>query len=314
MTISNIIEIKNLVKVYKQKNIEVQALRGINLNIDREEIISIMGPSGSGKTTLLNQIGAIDDPTAGEIISCGKELHNLNEKELTSYRTFDVGFLFQEFNLSPVLTASENIRLPMKIAKKLTAEEQQRKVDSLLKRVGLKNRANHKPDELSGGEKQRIGLLCAIANEPRVLIADEPTGELDSETSKEILDLLKELQSEYGLTCVLVTHNPLVSRIADNILQLKDGNIVGSYEIKFSENGRSEVIEAPSFELDSGIVLKHLFPPVECEKCHKTDFDYREPLEGPEIYARSSIGMLSVKMGFAICKNCQHVNWGFKPI
>ncbi|MFW9994269.1 MAG: ABC transporter ATP-binding protein [Candidatus Odinarchaeota archaeon] len=310
MSKTDIIEISNLIKVYKQKNIEVIALRGVDLKVQREEILGIMGPSGSGKTTLLNQIGAIDRPTGGIIISCGKDLSKLNDNELTSYRRFDVGFVFQEFNLSPVLTAEENIRLPMKLTKKLTAEEQKLKARELLKRVNLSSRANHKPDELSGGEKQRIALLTAIVNEPRILIADEPTGELDSETSTEILELLKELQSEYGLTCVIVTHNQLVSRITDRVLQLADGRIKGTYKLNITD---TEEPETPSFEFDAGIALKHLYPPRTCENCQNNEFDYQEPSEGPEIYARSSSGMISVQMGFGICKKCNHISWGFSP-
>ena len=251
MTESNlIIEIQNLIKVYKQGPIEVIALQDLNLEVNREEILCIMGPSGSGKSTLLNQIGAIDKPTGGKIISCGKEITKLSDKELNSYRTFDVGFLFQDFNLSPVLSALDNILLPMKIAKKLSHEEQRRHALDLLKKVELEQRKDHKPHELSGGEKQRIALLSAIANQPRVLIADEPTGELDSNTTDEILKLLKEINSEYGLTNIFVTQNEGVSRIADRVLQLRDGRISSLFSLKIEGNK-----ETPTFELDANYVL-----------------------------------------------------------
>lgn len=311
MTSPNIVEIKDLIKVYKQKKIEVIALRGVNLTVPREEILGIMGPSGSGKTTLLNQIGAIDTPTGGTIISCGKDLTSLSDKELTKYRVFDVGFLFQDFNLSPVLSAEENIRLPMKIAGKKNLEEQKRSARDLLERIDLKNRASHHPDELSGGEKQRIALLTAIVNEPRILIADEPTGELDSQTSEEVLNLLKELQAEYGLTCIVVTHNPLVTQIADRVLQLADGQIMGTYRLNVQISDGSEI---PSFELDAGVVLQHIYPPAHCEKCQHTDLILQEPSKGPDIYARSSKGMISIQMGFGTCKKCNHITWGFKPV
>ena len=306
---STIIEVENLIKVYKQGSLEVIALQDLNLKVNRGEILCIMGPSGSGKTTLLNQLGAIDRPTGGKINSCGKEITKLNEKELNAYRTFDIGFLFQDFNLSPVLSALDNILLPMKIAKKLTREQQHNKAIELLKRVNLEQRKDHKPHELSGGEKQRVALLSAIANEPRILIADEPTGELDSTTTEDILKLLKEISNDYGLTNVIVTHNAAVSRIADRVLQLKDGRISSLFSLKIQEGK-----ETPSFELDSNYVLKHIYPPVNCEKCNSTDLFLQQPNKDPEIHARSSHGLISVQLGFGSCKSCNYVNWGFKPI
>ena len=309
MNTENIIEVRNLIKIYKQGDIEVIALHNLNMDVNKGEILCIMGPSGSGKSTLLNQIGAMDNPTGGIIKSCGKELTKLNEKGLTMYRTFDIGFLFQEFNLSPVLSAEENIMLPMKIAGKLPLEEQKKRTRELLKRIDLVNRAKHKPYELSGGEKQRVALLTAIANEPRILIADEPTGELDSATTEEILQLLKNIHTEYGLTDIIVTHNAAVSRIADRVLHLKDGQITSTYTPNMTLDGG----EAPSFELDAGIVLKHLYPPGSCSFCQSQNIKLQEPSKEPEIYAPSTHGVHMVKLGFAYCNACGAINWGFKP-
>jgi putative ABC transport system ATP-binding protein len=306
----NIVEISNLIKVYKQGDIEVIAIKDLNLTIQREEILVVMGPSGSGKTTLLNQIGSIDKPTGGTIVSCGKDLTKLNDKELTYYRRYDIGYLFQDFNLSPVLSAEENIILPMKIAGKLSKEEQKRRAGELLKRIELNHRSGHKPHELSGGEKQRIALLASIANEPRLLIADEPTGELDSVNSDEVLKLLKTFNSEYGLTNIVVTHNPAVTRIADRVLNLKDGHIQSLYNLNL---GHADEKEVPSFEIDSNIVLKHLFPPTSCSACNAMDLQIQNPEVDPEMFARSTHGLMKVGLGFALCKKCSHITWGFKP-
>ena len=269
-----------------------------------------MGPSGSGKTTLLNQIGSIDQPTGGKIISCGKDITKLNEKELTYYRRFDIGFLFQDFNLSPVLSAEENIILPMKIAGKLSKEEQKRRARELLKRIELNHRGDHKPHELSGGEKQRIALLASITNEPRLLIADEPTGELDSANSEEVLRLLQQFNSEYGLTNIIVTHNPAVTRIADRVLNLKDGQIKSVYNLNL---GDKEGREVPSFELDANVVLKHLFPPPACSSCGSKDIRKQDPSSDPEMFARSTHGLMKIGMGFALCNSCSFITWGFSP-
>ena len=308
--VSNIVEIKNLIKIYKTGSIEVVALQDLSLNVVREEILCIMGPSGSGKTTLLNQIGAIDRPSSGTITSCGKDLTKMKENELANYRAFDIGFLFQDFNLNPVLTAQDNIILPMKIAGRLSREEQNKKATELLKRVDLKERANHKPHELSGGEKQRIALLSAVANEPRILIADEPTGELDSTTTEEILNLLKDFNKEFGITNVIVTHNPLVSKIADRILNLRDGRFASEYNLNIDR----EKGETPSFEMDSNIVLQYLYPPQKCSNCSSEELKLQKPADNPLFYARSTHGLKDVKIGFAHCAKCSHINWGFQPV
>ncbi len=306
---SNIVEIKDLIKIYKTGSIEVIALNNLNLEVKREEILCIMGPSGSGKTTLLNQIGSIDQPSSGKIISCGKEISKLPEKELTSYRTFDVGFLFQDFNLSPVLTAEENIILPMKIAGKLSREAQRTRANELLKRVNLQARSNHKPNELSGGEKQRVALLAALANEPRLLISDEPTGELDSKSTEEILNLLKEFRSELGLTNIIVTHNNNVSKIADRVLHLKDGKIASAFDLNLKADG-----ETASFELDSNMILKNLYPPKVCINCKSSDLKLQEPSSTFQIYARSTYGLTEVKFGHALCKSCGFITTAFSPV
>lgn len=302
-----IISINKVFKIYKEKYIDLVALNDLNLEVFQEEILSIMGPSGSGKSTLLNQIGGIDFPTSGQIVSCGKDLSQLNDNELSDYRKFDVGYLFQDFNLSPVLTALDNVILPMKIAGVLNREEMKKSAIELLDEVGLRNRINHKPNQLSGGEKQRIGLLVAIANSPQVLLADEPTGELDSVNSNEVLEIMKKLQQEKGFTIIIVTHNNLVSKIANRLLQLKDGKVVGNFILDIDTSG----IEQPNIEIDSKTALKNLFPPKKCISCNSTSLNVKNGKYNPRIQAKTSSGYVNMSLGFAICNNCNEINWGY---
>ena len=220
------IVIKDLIKVYKTGKSEVIALRGLDCTIKSGEILAIMGPSGCGKTTLLNVVGGLDRPTAGSLMMDGSNIADLTDAELVLHRREKVGIVFQFFNLVPTLTARENIELPMRLAGRPRGEMQTRSGE-LLSLVGMEERAKHKPDELSGGEQQRIGIATALANDPPVILADEPTGELDSETGHQILTLFKRLRDENKKTVVIVTHDQRFGQIADTVMTIEDGRITG---------------------------------------------------------------------------------------
>jgi len=235
------IVVKDLMKVYKTGKLEVIALRGANMEAREGEVLAIMGPSGCGKTTLLNLIGGLDRPTAGSIWVDGTMISDLTEDQIVQYRREKVGFVFQFFNLVSSLTAEENVELPMRTAGKPT-EYRDRRVKELLQAVGMTARKDHKPDELSGGEQQRIAIACALANDPPILLADEPTGELDTKTGSEILDLFKTLKEQYGKTEIIVTHDRRVGRIADRALRIEDGLIVGEEKLDMlAYRGREEL-------------------------------------------------------------------------
>jgi len=221
------IEIKNLIKVYKTGKSEVLALRELDCTIKDKEILAIMGPSGCGKTTLINMIGGLDRPTAGSIVIDDKNLADATDAELIRHRREKVGIVFQFFNLVPTLTARENIEMPLRFAKKGSKEIKER-VDGLLKLVEMESRSVHKPDELSGGEQQRIGIAVALANDPPIILADEPTGELDTKTGQQILNLFKMLRDENGKTIVIVTHDLRIGHIADRVMTIVDGKITST--------------------------------------------------------------------------------------
>ncbi|UCD73026.1 MAG: ABC transporter ATP-binding protein [Candidatus Bathyarchaeota archaeon] len=220
------VQTKNLSKTYRLGEIEVQALRNVNLQINRSEFIALMGPSGSGKTTLLNLIGTLDTPTEGEVILDGEDLSKLTESEKDRIRRYKIGFVYQFYNLIPVLSARENVELPMDIAgvddKKIND-----RVDQLLSMVGLRDRANHRPDELSGGEQQRVAIARALANGPSLILADEPTGDLDSKTGKEVIGQLKKICKEEHVTAIVVTHDPIIGEYSDRLICMRDGTIEG---------------------------------------------------------------------------------------
>jgi len=221
------IVVKDLIKVYKTGKSEVIALRGLDCTIKGGQVLAIMGPSGCGKTTLLNIIGGLDRPTAGSVNLDGVNLVDLADAGLVKHRREKVGIVFQFFNLVSTLTAKENIELPMRLAGK-KSEYMRTRTDELLKLVAMEARAQHKPDEMSGGEQQRVGLAVALANDPPVLLADEPTGELDTATGHQILMLLKQLRDQFGKTVVIVTHDQRVGQIADTVMTIVDGRITGS--------------------------------------------------------------------------------------
>jgi len=220
--VGEMIRTKDLIKVYKTGKLEVIALRGVDLEIGEGEIAAIRGPSGCGKTTLLNLLGGLDRPTAGQIEVEGVNVAQLPEAELVRYRRSRVGVVFQFFNLVPTLTAEENVELPMRLSGKVVGG----RTMELLKLVGMEKRAAHKPDELSGGEQQRVAIAMALANDPPLLLADEPTGELDSKTGQEVLSLFHDLSKEQGKTLVIVTHEAAVSHIADREIDMIDGRVV----------------------------------------------------------------------------------------
>ena len=217
---------KDLIKVYRTGKSEVIALRGLDMHIDNGELIAVRGPSGCGKTTFLNILGGIDRPTAGRIEVDGSNLVDFSDGELVRYRLRKTGFVFQFFNLVPTLTAEENIELPMRLASR-DGTDRKTRTKELLDLVGMAHRARHRPDELSGGEQQRIAIAVALANDPPLLLADEPTGELDTKTGQEVLNLFQQLNRDLKKTIVVVTHDARVAGIASRVLDIRDGKIVG---------------------------------------------------------------------------------------
>ncbi len=217
-----LLDIRGVTKDYKLGKVEVHALRGLDLQIEQGEIVAIMGPSGSGKSTLMHILGALDTPTSGEARIGGKDLQQLKERELVTLRGKTVGFVFQTFNLIQTLSAQRNVELPM-IFQGIAKGERARRAQELLAKVGLADRIRHKPNELSGGERQRVAIARALANDPEILLADEPTGNLDSESGETILRLLKDLSVNEGKTLILVTHDSEAAGIADRVIRVRDG-------------------------------------------------------------------------------------------
>ena len=217
-----LIEVKNLSKIYGSGEAEVKALKNINLNIEQGEFVAIVGPSGSGKSTLLHLLGGVDKPSSGEVIIKGESIYKLREKELSILRRRKLGFVFQFFNLIPVLTAEENIEMPVLLD---NGKIDKNYMNELLKLLGLEERRNHHPSELSGGQQQRVSIGRALANKPSIILADEPTGNLDSKNSKEVLELLKYCAKKYNQTLILITHDINIAKSADRVITIEDGQI-----------------------------------------------------------------------------------------
>ncbi|MCX6707680.1 MAG: ABC transporter ATP-binding protein [Candidatus Woesearchaeota archaeon] len=222
-----IIKLDNVWKIYKMGDVEVPALRGLNLEIKEGEFVAIMGPSGSGKSTSMNMVGCLDVPTKGNIYLDGKNISHMTESELAQIRGRKIGFIFQQFNLIQTLTAIENVALPM-IFQNTTTEQRTKKSTELLEMVGLGDRMNHKPSEMSGGQQQRVAIARSLANDPDVVLADEPTGNLDSKTGDSVMDFLCNLHATKGKTIILVTHDEHVAQSAERIEYLKDGIVVST--------------------------------------------------------------------------------------
>ena len=219
-----IIQLDNVWKIYQMDSVQVLALQGINLNVKRGEFLVILGPSGSGKSTLLNMIGSLDLPTKGKIFLDYKNIANMPESELAQLRGKKIGFVFQIFNLIPSLSALQNVMLPMTF-QGVPREERIKKAEDLLKKVSLRHRTSHLPSELSGGEKQRVAIARALVNNPEVILADEPTGNLDSKSGKEIVELLRDFNND-GKTVIMITHERSLTKYADRVCLLKDGKII----------------------------------------------------------------------------------------
>ncbi len=220
-----LIQVDNVHKSFLMGKEAVQALRGVTLNVARGEVVCLMGPSGSGKTTLLNIIGGLEEPSRGHVVVDGENVVALSEDRLSELRLTRMGFVFQSYNLLANFTAWENVEVPLALAG-MGRRERRRRVEWLLESVGLADRAEHYPSELSGGQQQRVAIARALANDPPILIGDEITGDLDSETGFEVMEIVARLNREQGTTVVYVTHDPRMARFAHRVIQLRDGRIV----------------------------------------------------------------------------------------
>jgi putative ABC transport system ATP-binding protein len=227
----SLVEIRDVYKVYKRDSFDVPVLNGVSVTVPKGDFLALMGPSGSGKTTLLNLIAGIDKPTRGQVIVDGKEISALNETRLATWRATHVGFIFQMYNLIPVLNAFDNVELPLLLTH-LKKKERREHVESALNIVGLGDRVHHFPRQLSGGQEQRVAIARAIVTDPTILVADEPTGDLDAKSAHEILDLLHQLNADYQKTIIMVTHDPKAADRANHVVHLDKGVLVESAEAR----------------------------------------------------------------------------------
>ncbi len=226
MSEAPILSVRDLRKVYHVGDVDVHALRGVDLDVQRGEFVSIIGPSGSGKSTLFNILGGLTPPTAGTVTMAGRDLLAMSDAERTNLRKTTVGFVFQKYNLLPTLTARDNIEIARYIAGR--EKEQDPQFDEVLRLLGIENRLNHRPRALSGGEQQRVAIARGIVNHPAILLADEPTGNLDTENSNAVLELLRSLNQSMGQTVLMITHNPEAAAFGHRIITMRDGRIVHS--------------------------------------------------------------------------------------
>jgi putative ABC transport system ATP-binding protein len=236
-----IVELKDVKKVYPLGKTEVHAVKGVSFEICKGDFISIAGPSGSGKSTILNMIGCIDVPTEGSVLINGTETGGLSDKAITELRHEVLGFIFQSFNLIPVLNVYENVEFPLLLGKSnMTKKEKNDWIEMLIEEVGLSEWRNHKPNELSGGQRQRVAIARALATKPEIVLADEPTANLDSVTSEAIITLMKKINRDLGTTFIFSTHDPSIVDVADHIIRLRDGLITENFRQEDSRACRSE--------------------------------------------------------------------------
>ncbi len=272
------IVVEDVVKIYRIGTTGIQALKGVSFSVDAGEIVSIMGPSGSGKTTLLNIIGGVDRPTAGKVYVDGIDLSTLNEEQLRLYRLKKIGYVFQFFNLIPTLTALENIVLPMVVAG-IPRSKAIERAKKLLEQVGLLEKANRLPEELSGGERQRVAVAVALANDPPIILADEPTGELDIVNAEKVISLLKELARK-GKIVIVSTHDPRIARMTDKIYLLEEGVIKGVFAPEKIIASEVSALEEVSIEKNLADYIKK-----------RIEDSYRELEEIEHQYRNEEIGL-----------------------
>jgi len=227
---NQLVEIRDVHKVYKRDSFDVPVLNGVSVSVPKGDFLALMGPSGSGKTTLLNLIAGIDRPTRGQVFVDGKEISAFSETKLAGWRATHVGFIFQMYNLIPVLNAFDNVELPLLLTK-LNKRQRKEHVETALSVVGLSDRMNHYPRQLSGGQEQRVSIARAVVTDPTIIVADEPTGDLDAKSAHEILDLLQQLNRQHQKTIIMVTHDPKAAERARHVLHLDKGVLVESQEV-----------------------------------------------------------------------------------
>ena len=232
----SLVSAKNLTKVYSLGEIEVEALKSVSFEIESASFISFIGPSGSGKTTLLNLIGCLDKPTSGKLEVSGVNTSDLTRKEAAAFRGKNLGFIFQDFNLIPVLTVYENVEYPLLVVQNVPAEERKNRVISLLKTVGMIDQKNKYPDQISGGQKQRVAVARALVTNPRLVLADEPTANLDSKTAFVVIDIMRKMKEEFGVTFIFSTHDPKIVSEVEAVYTLQDGKLIGRSQEEGGQN------------------------------------------------------------------------------